>query len=121
MTLTAISISRLRTCDIRLQKVVEEVSRRTPIFVLCGFRNKVDQDKAFVEKKSKAPWPKSAHNSTPSMAVDIGPDPLDYLNLKAFMALAIIVKAVAKEMNIGIRWGGEFKSLKDYVHWELLE
>ena len=28
----------------------------------CTFRGKEEQDKAFADKKSKAPWPKSAHN-----------------------------------------------------------
>lgn len=40
----------------------------------------------------------------------------EYSKLKA---VAEHVKAVAKKLNINISWGGDWKSFKDYPHFEL--
>lgn len=121
MSLTAISISRLQTCDPQLVRLFTEVSRRIPIFILCGHRNEADQNKAFAEKTSKAKWGESKHNSWPSKAVDAGPKPLRWDDLEAFRQVAKVVKEVAAEMGIRIRWGGDFKDFFDAPHYELAE
>ena len=41
--------------------------------IVCGHRNKEDQNKAFAEGKSKLKWPKGKHNKLPSQAVDAAP------------------------------------------------
>lgn len=78
--------------------------------VLCGHRNKEDQDKAFAEGNSKTPWPKSKHNKIPSWAVDIAPYPIDWNDMDRFKQLAKIVLRIADELAVPIRWGGDFNT-----------
>jgi len=40
-------------------------------------------------------------------------------NEEAFIRFGLFVKGVAAGMDIKIRWGGDWKSLKDYIHFEL--
>lgn len=45
---------------------------------------------------------------------------LDWNNDKAYNAIAKHIKAKAKELGIKIRWGGDFKTMMDKPHFELL-
>jgi peptidoglycan L-alanyl-D-glutamate endopeptidase CwlK len=112
-----------------LQRVVTEVKKLFPCKVIVGHRNKEDQDKAFNEKKSKLQWPNSKHNTIPSKAMDIVPLPVDWNDLKRFYYFAGYVMAVAKSLNIKLRWGGDWNSdteikdnsFNDLPHFELVE
>lgn len=33
--------------------------------------------------------------------------------------VAHAMKAAAKELNVPVEWGGDWKKFKDYVHWQL--
>ncbi|MBV6514154.1 MAG: hypothetical protein FMNOHCHN_03744 [Ignavibacteriaceae bacterium] len=114
------SWNKLKTCDERLQKLVEEVSKRMDITVLCGFRGEEDQNKAFAEKKSKLQFPDSKHNKLPSLAVDIAPYPIDWNDIKQFEAMCDLVEDTAHDLGIKIRLGRDF-SFKDYPHVELID
>jgi peptidoglycan L-alanyl-D-glutamate endopeptidase CwlK len=48
------------------------------------------------------------------------PVPLDWNNISAFIALSLRVKAKAHELGIKIRYGGDFKNLADFPHYELV-
>lgn len=71
--LSKIGQKRRQELDPRLQKVIDCVLELMNVAVLCGHRNKEDQDLAFAQKRSKTPWPRSKHNSLPSRAVDMAP------------------------------------------------
>ncbi len=47
------------------------------------------------------------------MAVDIAPYPIDWKDHKRFYYLAGIVKGVASQMGIKVRWGGDWDSDND--------
>lgn len=113
------SLSRLATCDERLQKVVTAVAAYFDFTVLEGHRGQAAQDLAVQQGRSQTPWPKSKHNSVPSRAVDLAPYPIDWKNEAAFMALAWAVAFEAGKLGIKIRWGGTFKTLRDLPHFEL--
>ena len=116
------SLERLETCDQRLQDLMHEVIKETDITILCGHRGEADQNKAFAEGKSKLRYPKSKHNSLPSMAVDITPYPIDWNDLESFRELAGIVKEKAEQLGIDIEWGGEcFGKFVDMPHYQLKE
>lgn len=53
-------------------------------------------------------------------AVDLAPYPIDWKDTKRFKILSEHIKKVAKELEINIRWGGDFKSLVDMPHYELI-
>lgn len=93
--------------------------------VICGHRNKAEQDKAFAGGFSKLKFPRSKHNSLPSLAVDVVPYPLDWNDIDAFKRLGALVKQAWASMSDAERdgftlsWGGDWSSFKDYPHFEL--
>lgn len=119
MPLSAISISRLMTCDIELQKVVKAVAEDFPVMVLCGYRGRIEQEAAFRAGSSKLHWPESRHNSYPSTAVDLAPLPIDWLNLDRFKELAAAIMAKADELGVELEWGGDWDSFVDRPHFQL--
>lgn len=118
------SLARLKTCHPDLIKLIKRVDEIYPIHVICGYRGKEDQDRAFNEKKSKLKFPESKHNKKPSLAVDIVPDPdrnsktLSWNDIAAFEIMLLAVESVADEYKIKIRLGRDFK-FKDFPHVEL--
>jgi peptidoglycan L-alanyl-D-glutamate endopeptidase CwlK len=122
--MTSTSQSKLKECDEKLQKLITRLNELYPVQVICGHRNKEDQDKAFKEKKSKLQFPNSKHNKKPSLAVDIVPDPdkspktIDWNDINEFEIMCHTVEQVADELDIKIRLGRDFK-FRDYPHVEL--
>lgn len=119
MKLSQISQDRLLTCDPRLQQLVSAVSDVTNCAVLCGHRDEADQEHAFLIGTSKEQWPNSRHNSSPSEAVDLAPLPLSWEDIDSFRRLNEVVQQEAAKLGLEIEWGGDFKSIKDWDHWQL--
>ncbi len=122
--------ARVLTCEIRLQHFLIRLNDRVKIGILCGSRSDADQWQALKEKKSKLTPALSKHCKRPlSFAVDIYPEPLDWKALNAFYWLGGYAKALADEMKIPIRWGGDFnrnyvvtdEDFLDLVHFEIDE
>jgi peptidoglycan LD-endopeptidase CwlK len=120
------SKEKLASCHPDLQQLVNKVAEQFDLAVTCGHRGQKEQDAAVRLGVSKAPWPTSKHNSTPSMAVDLAPIQLEgasfkieWNDLKSFRTLATLMKEEATKQGIGLKWGGDFKSFKDYPHFEL--
>lgn len=113
------SKAKLATCHPYLRKLFEEVIKTQDCTIICGERNKADQDKAVAEGNSQTPYPTSKHNSSPSMAVDVAPYPIDWKDIGRFQHFAGYVQAVADRMNISVTWGGSWVPFKDYPHWQL--
>lgn len=108
------SADKLATCHDDLQMVMNEVIKHIDITILQGIRSKEEQDEFFRTGKSKVQWPNSKHNSTPSMAVDVAPYPIDWNDKRRFDYLAGFVKGVASQMGIEIRHGGDWDSDNDF-------
>jgi len=117
----------LQTCNIDLIILMSSVIKRIDFTVICGHRNKEDQNKAYDGGYSKLKFPKSSHNLLPSMACDIMPYPIpknvaDWNSpeyLQKYQDLAKIVKEEAKLLKINITWGGDWKKFVDLPHWQL--
>lgn len=118
---STISQSRLATCHPDLQLLFNDVIQFRDCAILIGHRCEADQALACAAGKSQTPWPASKHNSEPSQAVDVAPSPVDWSNIDGFKSFAAFVKLRAAVLGISIRWGGDFKTLKDYDHFELEE
>ncbi len=122
------SLTRLATCDERLQRICMELIRQYDVTILQGFRSQLDQEKAFKDGKSKLHWPRSKHNQHPSTAVDIAPWPIDWGDRKRFFYMAGLTMAIANFMGIGIRFGGDWdqdgtfhnNKFDDLVHFEII-
>lgn len=122
-------MNELLTCDTRLQKVAFEVINYFDITIICGYRGKEEQNKAFHNGYSKLQYPNSKHNKYPSLAVDIAPYPTLFSKKLPFYYLAGYVVGTANKMGIVLRWGGDFNRDADFYndtwldlpHFELIE
>jgi peptidoglycan L-alanyl-D-glutamate endopeptidase CwlK len=113
------SLDRLETCHADLQRLMHAVIEEVDCTILCGHRTQDEQDKAFAAGNSKLRFPHSKHNKFPSRAVDVAPWPIDWKDIGAFRKLSEVVKRKAHELEIDIEWGGDWRSFKDYPHYEL--
>lgn len=133
---SGVSRKRLLTCHKDLQVLFAYVIQGFDCTIVCGHREKADQDRAFAEKKSKLKYPNSKHNKIPSLAVDAAPyehGMIDW-NKSQVIAFAFYVKGVAdmlymqKKMTHKIRLGADFnqnndiddESFLDAPHFELI-
>jgi peptidoglycan L-alanyl-D-glutamate endopeptidase CwlK len=99
----------LNTDLIRLvDDVIAFVPPRFDFSLVCGYRDRGAQEKAFREGKSKKQWPDSKHNVRPSLAVDVSPFPADYADDLRIARLIGIFDARAIELGIAIRCGLDF-------------
>lgn len=113
--------------DLRL--LVDEVIKHYDFSIVETFRDKVDQEKAFMFGRSKAHFGQSAHNYHPSFALDVYPYPAPQKRINNVLVLddnspewkkmIDVFKSVAEEMGIEISCGIDFKSLKDCPHIEI--
>lgn len=123
------SLEKYNTLDPDLQKILDEVIKIYDFTILCGYRDKADQEEAFNTGRSKKHFPHGKHNRLPSIAVDIAPWPIDWENRDRFIFLAGIIYSIAKRLGIRIRYGGnwscswqfEHQSFEDLGHFELLK
>lgn len=109
------SLTKLATCDERLQRVMMELIRQYDVKIIQGFRSQMEQDKAVKEGKSKKRWPTSRHNQHPSMAVDVVPSPIDWEDRERFFYMAGLIMAIASFMGIPLRFGGDWDMDKDFT------
>lgn len=129
---------RLDTCHPDLQRLMDAAMMKQlmDFSILQGHRGEVEQNAAYASGASKIEWPSSRHNRVPSMAVDIAPYPIRWGNvgdpdrvkaIGAFYKLAGIVLTVARELEIVVRWGGDWnmngdifdQDFDDLPHFEL--
>ena len=121
------SQDNLNTCDMDLQDVFNEVVKHFDCTVLVGHRSQEAQTKAYNEGKSQKQYPDSKHNSMPSNAVDVAPYPIDWEDRDRFHYFAGYVMRTAKDLNVNLRWGGDWdndtelkdNSFDDLVHFEI--
>ena len=116
--------ARLKECHPDLQRLFNEVAKVREFAVICGYRGKDDQNKAYNQGKSKLIWPHSKHNILPSMATDVMPwtnyEPnIRWDDLPGVKAFAVIVLTMAGNLGIKVQWGGNWQRFKDWDHWEL--
>lgn len=127
------SKKKLATCDQRLQNIFNEVVKKWDCTIVCGTRGKDEQDKAYNEGRSMLKFPKSKHNSNPSIAVDVTPYyagvGIDWSDTIGFAYFAGYVKRIAEEMGVNLRWGGDWdgdkrnkdQTFNDLPHFEIKE
>ena len=126
------SNERLATCRQDLQCLFHEVIKHFDCTIICGYRSQEEQERAFMEGKSKLRFPDSKHNQIPSLAVDVAPydkdlKNIDWQDIRRMYLFAGFVLGVASQMGIDIRWGGDWdsdtdikdNSFNDLVHFEI--
>ena len=122
--------SRLAGVHSDLVRLVTDVGQTRDVQVVVGARSYLDEQTAIATGHSKLKDPShSLHVIIPhlrplALAVDIAPvvvanlvaQPIAWLDIPSFKALAAYVLERAAALEIGIRWGG---SWADYDHFEL--
>lgn len=112
------SLKNLAQCHPDLREVALEAIKEFDFVVICGYRNRQDQERAFNDGKSNAHYGQTGHNYSPSLALDAVPYPIDWGNTVAFQRMGKAFLAAAKAKGISITWGGSWK-MRDYPHFEL--
>ena len=112
------SRKNLATCHPDLQRVAAEAIKHFDFTVICGHRNRANQEAAVASGASKLHWPKSRHNSNPSEAMDCVPHPLDWKDEDAFTAMAAEIKTAAERLGVALDWGFDLWGW-DMPHFEL--
>ena len=111
----------LETCHEDIQKVLNEAINHYDFSVIWGHRGMEAQNKAYLEGNSNLEWPKSKHNSNPSMAVDIIPYPGGFARSnEEFTIMATHIFRAASVCGVpNLIWGGHWRTFKDLAHFEL--
>ena len=131
------SISRLETCDIRLQKVMKAAIGEFDITVLHGHRSPEEQgalyaigrttelDRKPVTSKDGT-IKKSKHNFIPSKAIDVTPWPIDFNDTDHIRYMAGYIMGIAAQMDIKLTWGGDWSrdfdtvnNFEDLLHFQV--
>lgn len=126
MQLSTRSVANLQGVHPDLVKVVYRAAELTtcPFVVTCGLRTLATQ-KAMVARGASQTL-KSRHLT--GHAVDLAAyfddgDGNPYDNIKwdwpLYHQLAVAMKTAAKELNVTIEWGGDWRSFKDGPHFQL--
>ena len=108
----------------RIRELLIQAITTSPIdFTVIETVRTVEQQKINVakgvSKTMRSRHIPSTNKSGLCEAVDIAPYPINWSNKGRFITLSNHIKKVAKEMGIGITWGGDFKTLVDMPHYEL--
>ena len=128
------SVSKLSTCHRELQILFYEVIKYFDCTVVTGFRNEEDQEQAFRDGNTQLHWPHGNHNKLPSMAIDVSPYPINWVDNRRFYWFAGFVMGIAQKlrdegkMTMSIRFGGDWNrdyeikdnKFNDLVHFELV-
>jgi peptidoglycan L-alanyl-D-glutamate endopeptidase CwlK len=128
------SMDRLATCHDDIQLVMNEAIKKFDFTVLSGHRSPDEQFELYKQGREliDGKWAKvgktvtnvdgtnvlSNHNYNPSRAIDVAPYPIDWDNIDRFIAMSNVVLKCAKEFDIELEWGGNWR-MKDYPHFEL--
>ena len=127
------SLQRLQTCDSDLQllflEALADPECPSDITIVEGHRSEERQNQMVAEGKSQLRWPRSRHNSFPSLAVDAAP----YIpaagglswDWQHYHPLAAHIKAVWSRLQAEgkvhgtLTWGGDWSSFPDAPHWQI--
>tara|TARA_R100001377_G_C3138013_1_gene91685 strand:+ start:259 stop:651 length:393 start_codon:yes stop_codon:yes gene_type:complete len=121
------SKQRLKGLDPRLIEVLDELIKIMDVTIIEGLRSEETQYKYFLDKSSKLDGTKKKSKHQTGHAVDLAPYPVKWQETKRFYYMGGMIKGIAKELGINIRWGGDWDSdgeisdqtFMDLVHIEV--
>lgn len=125
------STERLQSCDpdliLLFNEALADPTCPSDITILEGHRGEERQNQMVAEGKSQLRWPKSRHNTFPSMAVDAAPYVGGAISWSwpHYYPLADHIKATWARLKAEgkvhgeLEWGGDWSSFKDGPHWQI--
>jgi peptidoglycan L-alanyl-D-glutamate endopeptidase CwlK len=133
MNLNKISIERLKFCDPKLQVLAHKAIINAPyrFSITCGHRPIEDQKKLFAQGRTTPGAivtnadginDLSPHNYLPSKAFDFFVINSGQITWKKefYIEMGEYFKKVAGDLKIKIEWGGDWETIKDYPHIQIL-
>ena len=115
---------RLKGVDTKLVNVLNETIKLMDITVIEGVRSKKRQAELLKKGATKVKYSKHMEGK----AVDVAPYPIQWDDRERFHYMGGIVRGVASQMGIKVRWGGDWdndgeikdNNFDDLVHIELV-
>ena len=119
------SKERLRGIDARLVSVLNELVKIMDVTIIEGLRSEQRQEKLLKEGSTKTKFSKHITGK----AVDLAPYPIDWKDRDRFHYMGGMIRGIAKQLNVPVRWGGDWDSdgetkdnrFDDLVHVEIKE
>tara|TARA_R110002167_G_scaffold109168_1_gene278360 strand:- start:39 stop:419 length:381 start_codon:yes stop_codon:yes gene_type:complete len=119
------SKKRLKGVDDRLVKVLNELIKIMDVTIIEGLRTGERQKELLKKGATKVKYSKHMEGK----AVDLSPYPIDWENRDGFHYMGGMIRGIAKQLNIKVRWGGDWDSdgdvkdngFDDLVHVEILD
>jgi len=123
------SRARLKGVDSRLVNVLNELIKVMDVTIIEGVRSAKTQNKYFKDGKSKLDGINKKSNHQLGKAVDLAPYPINWKESNRFYYMGGMIRGIAKQLNLKIRWGGDWDSdgetkdqtFIDLVHIEILD
>ena len=123
------SKKRLEGVDHRVIQVLDELIKVMDVTILEGVRSTEKQQEYFKNGKSKIDGIKKKGQHQLGKAVDLAPYPVDWKDRERFHYMGGMLRGIAHEMGVKIRWGGDWdsdgeikdNSFDDLVHVELID
>ena len=117
------SRERLKGVDSRLVNVLNELIKMMDVTVIEGLRSAERQKKLLKKGATKVKYSKHMEGK----AVDLAPYPIDWEDRDRFYYMGGMVRGIAKQLGIKIRFGGDWDSdgetkdnqFDDLVHIEI--
>jgi len=117
------SKERLKGVDTKLVNVLNELIKIMDVTIIEGLRSEERQEKLLKEGKTKTRFSKHIQGK----AVDLAPYPIDWDDRDRFHYMGGMIRGIAKQLNVNVRWGGDWdsdgetkdNSFDDLVHVEI--
>tara|TARA_R110000823_G_scaffold111878_2_gene233181 strand:- start:107 stop:487 length:381 start_codon:yes stop_codon:yes gene_type:complete len=119
------SKKRLEGVDTRLVDVLNELIKIMDVTIIEGLRTGERQKELLKKGATKVKYSKHMEGK----AVDLAPYPIDWKNRDGFHYMGGMIRGIAKQLDIKVRWGGDWDSdgdvkdngFDDLVHVEILD
>ena len=119
------SKERLKGVDAKLVNVLNELIKIMDVTIIEGLRTEERQKELLKKGATKVKYSKHMEGK----AVDLAPYPIDWKNRDGFHYMGGMVRGIGKQMNVNVRWGGDWDSdgdvkdngFDDLVHVEILD
>tara|TARA_R100000234_G_C4928510_1_gene147394 strand:- start:94 stop:474 length:381 start_codon:yes stop_codon:yes gene_type:complete len=117
------SKQRLKGVDAKLVNVLNELIKIMDVTIIEGLRTQERQDELVKQGASKTKFSKHILGK----AVDVAPYPIDWKDRDRFHYMGGMIRGIAKQLNVPVRWGGDWdsdgetkdNSFDDLVHVEI--
>ena len=117
------SKQRLKGVDAKLVNVLNELIKIMDVTIIEGLRTQERQNELVKQGASKTKFSKHILGK----AVDVAPYPIDWKDRDRFHYMGGMIRGIAKQLNVSVRWGGDWDSdgetkdngFDDLVHVEI--